>query len=274
MREQLEAYALDALEPYERAEVGRHLETCVDCRRESAALAEVVALFPGALAAASPRVPAGDIRNRVLSAVTAHSVLRQQRPPGMQGEKIGARSASPVGTKQLSRSPLRLIALGLPVFLLILSLIWGIRLAVALDRERELRAEYVDLVDGVVGQQELVFEVVGFDDTNRQFLSAQQDDSTSYGKLFTRPAMPYVVVMAGRLPQAPAGATFHVWVVSDGQTTLAGDLTVDEQGFGLLVFTVNHPGPTYETAFVTLQPQGDTNPAGAEILRHEIGGSS
>ncbi|MDQ3657361.1 MAG: hypothetical protein M3457_20090, partial [Chloroflexota bacterium] len=79
--------------------------------------------------------------------------------------------------------------------LLVISLMWGIGLTVALERERNLRAEYSELLDDVVGQQEPVFEVIGFDDTNRQFLSPQQQDSTAYGKVFTRPEMPFVVVM-------------------------------------------------------------------------------
>jgi hypothetical protein len=275
IREHLEAYALDALEPAERAEVERHLATCAECRKEADALAEIVALFPEALAAVSPMAPVDGVKERLLKAVTAHSAMSQQRSPGGKiGEGFGDLSLPPAETNRGSRSPMRLIAIAVPVFLLILSLMWGIRLAVALDRERDLNAEYVDQLDEIVGQQEPVFEVIGFDDTNRQFLKAQQADSTSYGKLFTRPSMPFVVVMAGRLPTAPTDSTFHVWVTSNGQTTLAGELTVDDHGFGLLVFTVEQPGPTYETAFVTLQAPGGTSPSGTEILRHEDSESS
>ncbi|MDQ3657360.1 MAG: hypothetical protein M3457_20085 [Chloroflexota bacterium] len=72
--------------------------------------------------------------------------------------------------------------------------------------------------------------------------------------------------MAGRLPSTVDGATFHVWVAANGETALAGELTVDENGFGLLVFTEDRPGPTYERAFVTLQTPGGDGPAGVEIL--------
>lgn len=274
IREQLEAYALDALEPTERAEVERHLATCPDCQADAIGLAEIVALFPEALAITRPLSPGDDVKKRVLMAVTAHTARSQQGPSGIRSEEPHAQSAALPETNRGSRSPLRRIAYAMPLFLLVLSLVWGVRLVVALDRERELRAEYVDLIDEVVGQQELVFEVIGFDDTNRQFLVAQQANSTSYGKVFTRPDMPYVVVMAGRLPPAPDGGAFHVWLRSNGQTTLAGELTVDEHGFGLLVLTAEQPGPTYETAFVTLQAPGGTSPAGTEILRHEDTGAS
>ena len=263
IREQLEAYALDALDPAERSAIERHLATCDDCRKEAAVLAELVALFPTALANGQPAlIPAGDLRNRVMAAAaatrsrrTSRSVRNDRRP-----------EFSSEGPDRTSRSAWRALALAAPAFLLILSLVWGFRLAVALERERDLRAEYADLLEDAVSKQEPVFEVIGFDDTSRQFLRAQQPDSTSYGKVFTRPSMPYVVVMAGRLPDAPSGSSFHVWVTSNGQTRLAGELTVDEHGFGLLVFTENEPGPVYETAFVTLQPTGTNTPDGTEIL--------
>jgi hypothetical protein len=143
----------------------------------------------------------------------------------------------------------------------------GIRLAVALENERTLRSEHAALLERAIGDQEIVFEVIGFDDTNRQFLRAQQPDSTSYGKLFTRPSMPFVVVMAGRLPTPANGEAFYLWVTSGGQTSLAGQLTVDENGFGLLVFETGAPGPSYDAAFVTLQQSGATEPGGLEILR-------
>jgi hypothetical protein len=47
----------------------------------------------------------------------------------------------------------------------------------------------------------------------------------------------------------------------------AGQLTVDENGFGLLVFETGAPGPSYDAAFVTLQQSGATEPGGLEILR-------
>ena len=266
IRELLEAYALDALEAAERSNVERHLAGCADCREEVAALTEIVSLFPGALAAASPELPGEELKDRVIGAVSTHAGSSCQARPDWEEGQHPQQGAVPTGSVRRERSRSRLVTVALPALLLVISLMWGIGLTVALERERDLRAEYSDLLDDVVGQQEPVFEVIGFDDTNRQFLSPQQPDSTTYGKVFTRPKMPFVVVMAGRLPVAVDGATFHVWVTANGETTLAGELAVDENGFGLLVFTEDRPGPTYERAFVTLQPPGGDGPAGVEIL--------
>lgn len=269
-RELLEAYALDALDPDERAAVERHLAGCADCRRVAADLARTAATLPHALAAASALTPPPALKQRLMQRLDASLAADEtvQAPPHAASDE--PLRLSPV-RRSLSQGPWRLAARVAAVLVLAFSLTWGVRLTDALERERALRAEYVGLVEQVVGQQELVFEVIGFDDTTRRFLQAQQPGSTSYGKLFTRPSMPYVVAMAGRLPQAPPGAEFHLWLTSGGRTIAAGVLTVDERGFGLLVFTADQLGPSYELAVVTLQLAGRTEPAGMEILRWEAG---
>lgn len=266
-RDLLEAYALDGLDPDERATVERHLAGCAECRQVADDLARTLATLPLALAAASSLAPPTAVKRRLLrmvsdakepEATAAHAPLR------VGSDERAWRTSM---AQWFSGGSWRLLTRVAAVLILAFSLTWGVRLTDALEQERALRTEYDNLLERVVGQQELVFEVIGFDDTNRRFLQAQQSGSTSYGKLFTRPSMPYVVAMAGRLPAAPPGMTFHLWLTSGGRTTLAGDLTVDEQGFGLLVFTADQLGPSYESAVVTFQPAGGSAPAGAEILR-------
>ena len=265
MRDYLEAYALDMLEPAERSIVDRHLATCADCRQLVDEITETLTALPMALAATSPLQPPSQMKDDLLRKVEAAS-----QPAGptdhVSVEQASGRRLIPFRTRGSGR-PWWMIANVAVIALLLLSFVWGIRLVNALEEERQLRAEHAALLDRVIGDQEIVFEVIGFDDTIRQSLRAQQPDSTSYGKLFTRPSMPFVVVMSGRLPTPSPGEAFHVWVVSEGETMLAGQLTIDEDGFGLLVFTVDEPGPSYGEAFVTLQQVGDTGPAGPEILR-------
>jgi hypothetical protein len=265
MRDYLEAYAFDMLEPAERSAVERHLASCANCRQHLNEITETLTVLPMGLAATSPVQPPLRMKDELLRTVTA--TARQVGPPDhVPVEDAPGDHPIPFRTRR-SSLPWRMIANVAVAALLLLSFTWGIRLAEALEEERQLRAEHAALLDRVIGEQEIVFEVIGFDDTERQFLRARQTDSTSYGKLFTRPTMPFVVVMAGRLPSPSPGETFHVWVTSEGKTTLAGQLTVDEHGFGLLVFTVDEPGPSYDGAFVTLQQAGGSEPAGQEILR-------
>lgn len=59
------AYALDAVDPLERARVERHLDTCEDCRRETRSFVETAALVAGAVSAAPPAA----LRRRLLDEV-------------------------------------------------------------------------------------------------------------------------------------------------------------------------------------------------------------
>jgi hypothetical protein len=150
--------------------------------------------------------------------------------------------------------------------LLVLAIILGAQLSLTLAESRALQIELSNLFD----QQELVLEVVDSPHTVRRVMLAPEPrpDSPfpSYGKLFTRTDMPHVVAMVARLPQPPAGQAYHLWLSAGGQTKLAGVMSVNEQGFGLLVFDANHDGPTYESAQLTLQPVGDATPASDPIL--------
>jgi hypothetical protein len=149
------------------------------------------------------------------------------------------------------------------VVILALSLAWGVRLSEALDQERALRAS---VAAHFSRQQEIVLEVVDADDATRHILRSPDPDSRAYGKLFTRPDLPHVVAMAARLPLPTEGQTYHLWLTSEGRTFLAGVLPVNADGFGLLTFDVDHDGPTFEAARLTLQAPGADEPGGQTVL--------
>lgn len=156
-----------------------------------------------------------------------------------------------------------------PVFVMvmlvvaILSLVWNAHLSVALAEERSLRAEFANLVD----QQELVLEVIDSDQTSRVILRPIDQDSRSYGRLFTRADLPHVVVMAARLPQPPPGQRYHLWVTYEGEIQHAGVLKLNEEGFGLLIFDADQPGPSYKSVQITLQPPDQILNQGKPILQ-------
>jgi hypothetical protein len=145
----------------------------------------------------------------------------------------------------------------------VLALGWGVQLSFALARERALRAEFDALLSG---QQALVVDVIDSPKTIKAMLRATQAGSKAYGKLFTRPDMPNVVVMAGRLPDPPAGQAYQVWLTRAGTAQLAGELELNA-GFGALIFDADQTGPVYDSAQVVLQPQGSSTPAGTIVLQ-------
>ncbi|MBI3973817.1 MAG: zf-HC2 domain-containing protein [Chloroflexi bacterium] len=260
-----DAYAAGALTAQEHERVDRHLVGCAACRRHVAESVEVASTLPLALAAASSlRLPAG-LRDRVLHAVEANAIDRPRRrdEPGRRTPGVVVRCRRSAALRTIAALAAALV-LALPVGL-------GVQLGVALARERALRSELASLV----GQQEVVLEVVDARQTVKRLLVPPEGGASSnapYGKLYTRPDMPHVVAMAGRLPPLLPGYAYHLWVRYQRQDQLAGVLLVN-QGFGLLVFDADRDGPVYEVAWITaqpLQPAGAalaSTPSGTTILR-------
>lgn len=273
--DQLEAYALGALDPDEAARVEAHLAGCPGCRRLAAEYRDIANALPLALAAAVPLRPPPSVRDRVLGALETaapttpvlpkplHTVGGEPLVPGGRSHEA-RRWLPPTAWPALSRRRLRMLGALAAVLALALSLAWSARLSVTLAQERALRAEYADLV----GQQEVVLEVVDSPKTIKALLRPPPgSSSTAYGKLYTRPDLPHVVAMAARLPQPPEGHAYHLWLTRQGQTALAGVLAVNNQGFGLLVFDADSNGPVYEAARLTRQPEGATAPTEPPVIQ-------
>jgi hypothetical protein len=240
-RELLEEYALDALEPGERDEVERHLAHCDECRELAADLEAVTARLPGALASASGLQPPAALREQVLAVAGAPVPGRRPRPMWRRSVAVALAAALPA------------LALG-----------WAAGYQQGSARESDRR----DALARQLGVEELVFEVVDSRETNKVFLRSTQQQgpfARSYGKLYTRPDLPDVVAFAARLPQAPQGRAYHLWLTRAGRTELAGILTVRE-GFGLVVFKSGRRGPRYGEAMLTLQRPGARAPAGTRVL--------
>lgn len=245
----LEAYALGALEPAERAEVERHLAGCPDCRARVRELEDAAHLLPQALAAVSPLEPPADLERRVLADMPA------QPSPGRRRRRLRLRPRAQVALAGLA-------------LLLVAGSAVGMQLA--LGRERDTRSRLAR----IVGQQAILFDVVDSPETVKRILRpASPGFARSYGKLYTRPGLREAVAFAARLPAPPEGRAYHLWLTSAGRTRLAGVLTL-RNGFGLLVLKGDRPGPVFERAELTLQAQGAHRPAGVRVLSWSAGEGS
>ncbi|MGH2543426.1 MAG: anti-sigma factor domain-containing protein [Ardenticatenaceae bacterium] len=276
IRDQLEAYAVGALEPEEQRLVERHLASCPHCQQLVQDYGEVLAALPEHLASVSPYHLPPELKTRVVqqvsdgpvpdmdgraSAPISHPLLNRVRASLPDGKRNlrGSTIAERLRTR-VRRLRIATVALAL---LLFLALLWGFRLNVALAQERALRADIFELV----GEQELVLEVIDSNQTTRSVLLPPPDvGGNAYGKIFARADMPHVVAMAARLPTPPAGQAYHLWVTEGDQTQLAGVMNVNDEGFGLLLYEAERDGPSYDAAQLTLQPRGDSTPAGNPVL--------
>ena len=144
--------------------------------------------------------------------------------------------------------------------LLAASAVWGVSLSAALSQERSLRAQLED----AAARDEVVFDVVDARNVSKTTLRAPNDDSPTapYAKVFVRPDMPYVVAMAGRLPLAPSGREYHVYL--DGRRI--GTIAPNDAGFGYFVFRADEVGITYKAARVVLEPSGASDASGLVVL--------
>ena len=282
IKDLLEAYAVGALEPHEQEIVEQHLAGCADCRQLAQQFEHAASLLPQALAAVSPLRPPDSLKERLLQAVqsepsnsAATAPIAPERNATVTSPQARASFANGKPEKAPPRPSVRprwgwlrtrAPAMAALSVLLVLAIILGAQLSLMLAESRALQIELSNLFD----QQELVLEVVDSPRTVRRVLLAPEprEDSPfpSYGKLFTRTDMRHVVAMVARLPQPPTGQAYHLWLSTGGLTQLAGTMSVNDQGFGLLVFDADRDGPIYESAQLTLQSVGSTTPAGDPIL--------
>lgn len=263
----LEAYALGALDEPDQGMVETHLAECAACRHRLQEYTELVQVLPQAVAAASPLQPPSALKERVLQSVTASqsSASSQILEPSPLTPPPRPKAVTP---PKLSWWRPRTWAAVATAILLVALTIWSVQLSVALARERALRAEFANLVD----QQEVVLEVIDSTKTTRRvLLPPDQEASNAYGKLFTRADLPHVVAMAARLLQPPPGQAYHLWVTSGEMTHLAGLMKINEQGFALLVFDADRDGPEYDSAWLTLQPEGSQTPVESPVLIWQSG---
>jgi hypothetical protein len=248
IRELLAANALGALDGDELAAVEHHLERCPACRELAREHQEAAHALPSALAAASPLELPRPLKEQVLEHIGARE--RTPRPeltaPRRRWWRVGAAFAA--------------VTLALAA----LFVAWDARLDDARSQERELRARLAKLE----GLQPTVLEVVDSRRTVRRVLLPpdERSESRAYGKVFTRTDLPDVVAMANRLPQPRAGQAYHLWVTTADRARLVGVMPIDRQGFALLVFKADRPGPRYGNVRVLLHRKGATRPSGTPVL--------
>lgn len=153
-----------------------------------------------------------------------------------------------------------IVASGALVILLAASLAWGLSLNAALAQERSLRSQLSD----AAAKDEVVFEIVDARNVSKTVLRSTTDDSPTapYGKVFTRPDMPYVVAMVGRLPQAPAGREYHLYL----DARLIGMLAPNDAGFAYLVYRADSVGISYQQVRVLAEPPAATDASGGVVL--------
>src|SRR5258708_59106 len=203
VHELLEAYSLGLLDADQQAAIDAHLPTCpADCRELARNYADLLADLPLALSVTTSAKPPEAIKARLLEAI--------QKPSTPKAIPAPTKAAQPGIRQMLVRRRVMPILAAMLVLALLIGL--GTGLSVALARESALQAQIADLT----GQQQLVLDVVDSSKVSKILLRPSiGSTSTAYGKVYTRPDLADVVVMAARLPPPTAGQAYHVWLRSE-----------------------------------------------------------
>jgi hypothetical protein len=194
----LEAYALGALDQASAEAVARHLANCQSCRAEAATLADIVAALPDSVSLREPRAA---LRERVLAAARAGT---RGSEPARQGRGFGHVRVWPVLVAGLASAVIVLAAADLSAY----------RQVSTLTAER----------DGY----ELVVESLR-QGARVWYMAGKDDFAGSGGTLFDpRAEAKQPFVLFHDLPPIAAGKVLTVWLVSpDGTWARAATFVPD-----------------------------------------------
>jgi hypothetical protein len=236
----LEPYALGAVDGAEAERIASHLAACPACRAEAAALAEVVSTLPDSVALREPRVT---LRERVLGAARAD----------LQPAIAGARRRWSLGSVR----PSRVAFAGLAAAAIVLG-------AIDVDAYRRLasataeRNDYDSIVQAL-RQGARVW-----------YMSGKGDFAGSGGTLFDPRAegkQPFVLFHD--LPSIPEGKVLTIWLVSP-DSTWARAATFRPNGRDVQSVRITMEVSGFERCAVTLENSAWGPRYGAVVMESRI----
>ncbi|MDA2812816.1 anti-sigma factor [Nocardiopsis sp. RSe5-2] len=228
------AYALDALEEAERAEVEAHLEECEDCRRDLRDFRETAARLGAAEAVGPPdglweRVKAEAARTRQLPPTAAGEAQAHadavsgsgdasesaggDGPTDRDGDGSGAK-VIPLRSRVVRRLPWAVAAAAVAV-----ALVLG---AVTVDQARRM-----DDLQAHTAEVEALLAAPGTEKMDRPV-----SESDANATVFASGDHDTMMIMVKGLPPAPDGKAYQLWYVDDDGMRSAGML--EEDGDGML----------------------------------------
>lgn len=246
-------YVLGALEPNERAEFERHLQSCDECTAEVRSLGGVEAALPHGVPLVDP--PAS-LRGRVM-AVTGRSTTIPANVVALPSRPVRTRSwMSTAGW--LSAAALFLISLGLGGYSMSLQReISGLRTEVGdLNARLNQSEQRVTVATRLVALADARMAVLTAPDLTQVDLQGQQPVAPrASGRAFYSRSRG-LVFTASDLPPLRAGRTYQLWVVTAQSPVSAGLLELDTAGRVTQVFNTPPDLAAPVAIAVTEEPAG------------------
>jgi hypothetical protein len=220
--DELEAYALGALDRGDAERVAQHLGVCATCRNDAAALAEVVGTLPETV---TPRDPKPTLRDRILA--TARGDTSRPAPAPSRRWSFGA------------VRPSRLAFAGLFAAVIVLG---------AADIEAYQRTA------AITAQRDELYDLAeSWRQGGREWYMAGKDNFAGAGGTLYDPRaegkQPFV--WFHDLPSIPAGTVLTVWLVSP-DSTWARAATFQPNGQDIQAVRINTEVVGFDRCAVTL----------------------
>jgi anti-sigma-K factor RskA len=232
-RENVAAYALDALDAGEIPALEAHLKTCRTCRADLAAYRN---LGDGLLQALPPQAPPMGLRSR----------LRQRIRPQSAGVRLG---------RAWSWNQFALA--GSLVAILALSLASALQLRAVRQQQAELEmksraAETISAMLAYPGTQQVAFEDHGIS-----------------GSLLIDKQRNLMGIFAWHLPPPPAGRVYQIWLIDSSGNRTSGGFLMPEPDYPFISAVVQPAAPLagFTGLGVTTEPVGGSPaPTGPRIF--------
>ncbi len=224
-------YALDALDPAERAAFEAHYPTCDVCTAEVDGFKEAAT----ALAEAVATKPPATLRGSVLGGIAR---TRQEAPlmgVGHHGSEHGELAIDQLAVRRRRR--LKQAALGAAAALVVLAGAVGVIASRGPD-------EFTEVVEAA----------------DRRFVSLEGESGDI--QAYWSPSRDQVALASTSIEPVPEGQTYALWFLLDGGVQFAGAFTPDDNGMITTVLDVddiegNGWGVTLEPEAVPDQPSGE-----------------
>jgi Anti-sigma-K factor rskA, C-terminal/Putative zinc-finger len=244
--DELPGYLLGDADPRTATALEVHLSGCPCCQEELDRQAEVLGRL-GTLAA--PATPPAELRERVLARLDEPAELQ----PSFRQPIRPARWLRPL----LVAAAVVILVLGDSVAYLYRNLDQA-RSELAAGRSRDAEARWI------LAEPSATIPLVAGNGVG------------AYGTLFLAPGGTQAVMVIDKLPPAPAGRLYQVWLVQDGRRTSAALFTAAQGNGAQLLLSAPQPLRSYQSLGITLEPapRGSSGPTTPKVIGCPLGNTT
>lgn len=245
--EDLDLYALGALDADERREVELHLKDCPHCAQR---LTEARSQFAAVALTAPPQAPPPSVKQQLMARIQAES---PKKTPVAPKKKTAS------GWKLATAWSIAAVCAAVAIFFAVTSY----RLN---GTVQDYRAEQASQ-RAAVTRANAILDLLNAKNTVGVTLTALPQKPQPTGRVLYHPQYG-LIFYAQNLPAAPENRTYQLWLVpTEGKPISAGIFAPDTKGVASIVLPPLPKGVTAKAFAVTVEPQGGVpQPTGPKVL--------